>query len=78
MDSVSAGLTLSVEDDGPGISPDVAQDVRRRGVRIGGAEGGHGIGLAIVDDIIRIYGGTLEVVTGNLGGALMEVHLPNR
>ena len=78
MDSVSTGLTLSVEDDGPGISPDVAQEVRRRGVSIGGAESGHGIGLAIVDDIIRIYGGTLEVITGTLGGALMKVHLPNR
>jgi C4-dicarboxylate-specific signal transduction histidine kinase len=56
----------------------VAQEVRRRGVSIGGAESGHGIGLAIVDDIIRIYGGTLEVITGTLGGALMKVHLPNR
>ncbi len=74
----AAGLMLIVEDDGPGISAAAERDVRRRGVRAESAEGGHGIGLAIVDDIVRIYGGKFEIGAGPLGGARITVVLPRR
>jgi two-component system sensor histidine kinase PhoQ len=40
---------------------------------------GHGIGLAIVQDIVRGYRGSLDVRTSEeLGGARFEVQLPPR
>lgn len=74
----AGGLELTVEDDGPGISAAAERDVRRRGVRADGAQGGHGIGLAVVDDIVRIYGGKLAIGAGAAGGARITVSLARR
>jgi two-component system sensor histidine kinase PhoQ len=71
------GLVLRVEDDGPGIPPDRIAAVLQRGVRGDERVQGHGIGLAIVQDIVQGYRGTLEVgASSELGGARFEVHLP--
>lgn len=73
------GLVLVVEDDGPGIDADKVATVLQRGVRGDERVHGHGIGLAIVQDIIRAYRGTLDVGrSGELGGARFEVQLPSR
>lgn len=73
-----SSLQLVVEDDGPGIAAQAGEEVRRRGVRAADAHGGQGIGLAVVDDIVRIYGGKFAIGSGALGGALMTVILPRR
>ncbi len=53
------GITVTIEDDGPGVSdPDA---ILQRGVRADEAVPGHGIGLAIVSDIVAAYQGTLTV-----------------
>jgi len=71
------GLLLRVEDDGPGIPPDRIAAVLQRGVRGDERVQGHGIGLAIVQDIVQGYRGTLEVgASVELGGARFEVRLP--
>ncbi len=49
-----AGLLLAVDDDGPGIAPDDIGKVLQRGVRGDERVQGHGIGLSIVQDLIRI------------------------
>src|SRR5690606_6003199 len=73
------GLVLVVEDDGPGIDADKVATVLQRGVRGDERVHGHGIGLAIVQDIIRGYRGTLDVTRSDeLGGARFEVQLPSR
>src|SRR3569623_167107 len=69
-------LLLIVEDDGSGIALDTADAVLRRGVRDDTRHPGHGIGLAIVQDIVRLYGGELTIDTGVLGGAQLTVALP--
>jgi two-component system sensor histidine kinase PhoQ len=56
------GLVLTVEDDGPGIPVDRIALVLQRGVRGDERVQGHGIGLAIVQDIVRSYRGELNVV----------------
>ncbi len=71
-----AGLVLNVEDDGPGIPLEMAQIVLQRGMRMDSTTPGQGIGLAVVQDIVRIYGGTLEIGTSQLGGAHLTVRLP--
>lgn len=47
-----------------------------RGVRRDEQSPGQGIGLAVVADIVAAYGGTLNIATSALGGALFELHLP--
>ena len=49
----------------------------QRGVRGDERVQGHGIGLAIVQDLVRGYRGTLDVQPSQeLGGARFEVQLP--
>ena len=72
-----AGLQLVVEDDGPGIEPDDVGKVLQRGVRGDERVQGHGIGLSIVQDLVRDYRGELQVARSQeLGGARFEVTLP--
>jgi len=68
------GMELVVEDDGPGI-PEVDVDhLLQRGVRGDERVQGHGIGLAIVQDILRAYRGELSVTRSEaLGGARFAV-----
>lgn len=71
------GLLLAVDDDGPGIPPDRIAAVLQRGVRGDERVQGHGIGLSIVQDIVRSYRGELDVrPSQELGGTRFEVTLP--
>lgn len=71
------GLLLAVDDDGPGIPQEQVERVLQRGVRGDERVQGHGIGLAIVQDIVQGYDGTLRVERSpELGGARFEVRLP--
>lgn len=70
-------LLLAVDDDGPGIPSDKVAGLLQRGVRGDERVQGHGIGLSIVQDITRGYGGELRVDRSEeLGGARFEVRLP--
>lgn len=71
------GLLLAVDDDGPGIPKERVAHVLQRGVRGDERVQGHGIGLAIVQDIVAGYRGELDVgVSPELAGARFEVRLP--
>jgi len=64
------GLELSVEDDGPGIPEDQVEHLLQRGVRGDERVQGHGIGLSIVQDLLKAYRGKLDVARSpTLGGA---------
>ncbi|MFZ5621382.1 MAG: sensor histidine kinase [Pseudomonadota bacterium] len=71
------GLVIRVEDNGPGRNPEELADLDRRGVRIDeDAVPGHGLGLAIAQDIVQHYGGRLRLGrSADLGGFLAEVEL---
>lgn len=71
-----AGLQLAVEDDGPGIPERAAQQVLQRGVRADQSVPGHGIGLAVVRDIVEAYGGSVRIGRSALGGAAITLELP--
>ena len=72
-----AGLMLAVDDDGPGIAPEDVARILQRGVRGDERVQGHGIGLSIVQDLVRGYRGELHVSRSQeLGGARFEVTLP--
>lgn len=65
---------ITVSDDGPGIAEKDRPAVLLRGVRLAGS-GGHGLGLAIVSDIVEAYGGKLDL--GDAGpGLQVTIRLP--
>jgi signal transduction histidine kinase len=73
--------TLVVEDDGPGIRPEVQRRVFERFVRGGGDAGdgprGTGLGLAIVDAVATSHGGTVTLTSlPDYHGARFEVVFP--
>ncbi|MEM9690509.1 MAG: ATP-binding protein, partial [Pseudomonadota bacterium] len=70
------GIELSVDDDGPGIPADAREGLLKRGARLDEAAPGHGIGLAIVKDIVSSYNGSLEIGDSELGGARISIKLP--
>jgi two-component system sensor histidine kinase PhoQ len=70
------GLWLRIEDDGPGISAEQWNRLVQRGVRGDERVEGHGLGLAIVSEVVTAYGGRLELGSGALGGAAIRVSLP--
>src|SRR5688500_14511383 len=64
------GLEIVVEDDGPGIPENEVERMLQRGQRGDERVQGHGIGLAIVRDIVRAYRGDLVVARSTaFGGA---------
>jgi len=70
------GLTIAVEDDGPGASPENLQRLAERGTRLDEAADSHGLGLAIARDIAASYGGTLALERSpDLGGLQVRVVL---
>ncbi len=71
----SGGMVMVVADDGPGIPPDAADALLQRGTRLDESTPGHGIGLAIVQDIARSYGGDLTIGRSALGGAEITVSI---
>jgi two-component system sensor histidine kinase PhoQ len=71
-------LTLLVEDDGPGIAEADRARVLQRGGRADEATPGHGLGLAMVQDTVALYGGAMRIEASGLGGARFELKLPGR
>jgi signal transduction histidine kinase len=69
-------LQVIVEDDGPGIPDEHYEDVMRRGRKLDESRPGYGQGLGIVDDIAKLYGGSLELGRSALGGLKAALTLP--
>lgn len=70
-------VTLRVADDGPGIPGEAGAALLRRGVRLDEQADGDGLGLAIVDDLVRHYHGRITFSRADdLGGLAAVVMLP--
>jgi signal transduction histidine kinase len=69
-------LWLSVEDDGPGLPEDAREAVLQRGARLDESAPGSGLGLSILAELARAYGGALKLEASPLGGLRLEVELP--
>ncbi|WJW74307.1 sensor histidine kinase [Thiohalobacter sp. IOR34] len=73
----NGSLSLTVEDDGPGIDPALHEELLARGSRLDENRPGHGLGLAIVRDIVELYGGSLALDRSpGLNGLRVRVTLP--
>ncbi|MBS0409710.1 MAG: sensor histidine kinase [Proteobacteria bacterium] len=74
---VSAGqFRLTVEDDGPGLPEDGKDEVFKRGMRLDETAPGSGLGLSIVDELVKAYGGQVTLSRSGMGGLKVEMLLP--
>ena len=79
VEAAGAGgqVVFSVVDDGPGVPEALLGQLGTAGLRTDESRPGHGLGLAIVGDIVAQYGGTLRFGrSAGLGGLKVEVSLP--
>ena len=67
-------LRIRVTDDGPGFGD--PQAVRQRRVRLDEQVPGHGIGLAVVSDLVVSHQGELTLSSAASGGAQLDIVLP--
>ncbi len=75
-DSQRHFFRVTIDDDGPGLSPGLRQTALARGKRLDETKPGSGLGLAIVADLAALYGGRLSLETSPQGGLRAELKLP--
>ncbi len=69
-------ITLTVEDDGPGLPPEKRADALKRGRRLDETKPGSGLGLSIVNETAAMYGGGITLDKAGLGGLRIQLRLP--
>jgi len=67
---------LVIADDGPGLSEEERRKVLARGARLDETKPGSGLGLSIVEELARIYGGALTLERSEMGGLAAILDLP--
>ena len=68
---------IIIEDDGEGQQSEILEQLTQRGTRIDESVEGHGLGLAICKDIVKLYGGSIHFDRSKkLGGFLVKILLP--
>ncbi|WP_221247816.1 sensor histidine kinase [Brevundimonas basaltis] len=79
---ISAGATglgqmvVVVEDDGPGLPEDQREAALERGARMDESTPGSGLGLSIVVELTRAYGGRISLSDSEMGGLKAVLELP--
>src|SRR6266404_2810970 len=69
-------IAILVDDDGPGILPEMRDVVLQRGIRADEAAAGSGLGLSIVRHLAEVYGGTICLENSPKGGLRARLQLP--
>lgn len=70
-------MRIVVSDDGAGVAQDAREHLGSRGLRLDEQVPGHGLGLAIVLDIVRRYDGEARFLAGPRGGLEVCISIPN-
>lgn len=71
-----ARLHILIDDDGPGLAAEAREAVFGRGVRADERTPGSGLGLSIVRELARLYGGDARLEASPLGGLRAVLELP--
>ena len=74
-------LAIDFHDNGPGIAPDMRDEVFKPFVRLDASRNlnssGSGLGLSIARDIVHGHGGTIKLDDSHLGGLQVRVRIPS-
>lgn len=76
VSGASERVTITIDDDGPGLAPEERDEALGRGKRLDESSPGSGLGLAIVADIAALYGGGLTLNESPRGGLRAVLDLP--
>ena len=68
------GLKIRIDDDGPGFTD--TQSILQLHVRADEKVPGHGVGLAVVNDLVASHEGELALSRSDWGGARVDISLP--
>jgi len=75
-----SGVKIDFEDSAPGVPADTLPHLFERFYRVEGsrsrANGGAGLGLAIVRSVVEAHGGAIEAGASSLGGLRVTISLP--
>lgn len=66
-------LLIAIGDDGPGVAETALDSLGTRGLRLDEQTPGHGLGLAIVADIVQRYSGEIQFSNSFSSGLLVEI-----
>ena len=69
-------VTISIDDDGPGMPEDKREEALERGRRLDESKPGTGLGLSIVKEIVNEYQGSFSLQDSPLGGLRTVLKLP--
>ncbi len=70
-------INIVIEDDGAGKDSQQLEQLAQRGVRLDESVEGHGLGLAICKDIVKLYAGSIDFgQSKEWGGFKVSVNLP--
>jgi signal transduction histidine kinase len=72
-------VVIHVEDDGPGIPPDVLPHIFElftRASTTASTADGLGVGLAVVNELATLHGGGIEARSGAERGSVFTLRLP--
>lgn len=67
---------ITIDDDGPGLTPEQQTEALKRGKRLDETQPGSGLGLSIVAELVGLYGGRLTLGRSPFGGLRCVVRLP--
>jgi signal transduction histidine kinase len=76
LDRVAHSIVMTVEDDGPGLPPEKMEVAFQVGERLDERVPGSGLGLPIVRDLARLYGGDVRLERSEFGGLKAILRLP--
>ena len=73
-------IVVEVSDSGPGLPPELIESAFTRGwsTKVSASTAGRGLGLALVNQVVRRHEGIVTVSASQLGGARFTVRLPTR
>jgi signal transduction histidine kinase len=74
--SEGPNVSIVIEDDGPGLSAEVIDEVMQPGRRLDEQAPGYGFGLPIARELAELYGGGLALGRASIGGLCSTLTLP--
>ena len=77
LKDTGVSVTIIVENDGKSIPSAQYENVLQRGTRLDEQQSGQGIGLSVVNELVLLYGGSIQIGQSALGGARIAVSLPS-
>lgn len=75
LERSNRSIKIIIIDDGPGVAEEEMAHLGQRGLRLDEQTPGHGLGLAIVQDIVARYGGNTSFSAGSKGGLQVLVDI---